>query len=273
MSSLRLSFLAALVALSLTACDKDSTGPAGASGKPGAAIDSSQLPQVITQSPRKVTRIQATCGGLLFLEGGSRVREQGVCWSTHPLPTIADDHAPDQNRSANFEIAVGNLRPGTTYHVRAYATNDQGTGYGDVLEFTTADPLAEPTCAPDTNTATIDGWGLTYRSLFTQPEDIGRYKFKIRASGSTSDLTLHFTRPPRTGLYETRSASNSMDLDSTQVVVDAVAQSQYRSAQDGGTVKVVRRNDSSYVVTFCDLKLGYFTADQSTSQGLLVVNP
>ncbi len=272
MSSLRHSFLAALVAFSLTACDKESTGP-GSARETATVVDSSKLPQVITQSPRKITRIQASCGGLLFLEGGSEVREQGVCWSTHPLPTIDDDHAPDRNVSANFEINVGNLRPGTTYHVRAYATNDQGTGYGDDMEFTTAAPLTEPTCTPDTNTVTVDGWGLTYSSVFTQPEDIGGYKFEIRASGSTSDLALHFTRPPLSGLYEARSEQYAMDLDSTQVVVDALVDGQMRTARNGGAVKVVRRNDTDYTVTFCDLQLGYFTADRSTSQGLLVTTP
>jgi hypothetical protein len=43
-----------------------------------------------------------------------------------------------------------------------------------------------------------------------------------------------------------------------------------RTARNGGAVKVVRRSDTDYAVTFCDLQLGYFTADQSTSQGLLV---
>lgn len=272
MSSLRHSFLAALVALSLTACDKESTGPGGPR-EPTTTIDSSKLPQVITESPRKITRIQATCGGNLLLDGGSQAREKGVCWSTHPMPTLADAHAPSIGQGSIFEINVGNLRPGTTYHVRAYATNDQGTGYGEEMEFTTADPLPEPTCTPDTNTATIDGGQLGYRSVYTQSEDIGRYRFQIRASGPTSELTMHFTRPPLTGLYESRSEMNSMDLDSTQVVVDALVGGQMRTARDGGTVKVVRRIDSSYVVTFCDLQLGYFTSDRSTSQGLLVTTP
>jgi hypothetical protein len=274
MSSLRVSILAALLAMSYSGCDKEPTGPGGNAGISAGQVDSSKLPKVITQSPRKVTRIQATCGGHLFLEGGSELREMGVCWSTHPHPTIADDHAPSGYLGGNFEIAVGNLRPGTTYHVRAYATNDLGTGYGEDLEFTTSPPLPTPTCVADTNTVNYDGSWTSFRSVSgIMSEDIGSFRSKIWASSAFSELEMHFTRPPKPGLYETRSSDNAMDLDSTQVVVEALFSGQIRSARDGGTVKIDRLPDGRTVAAFCDLQLGLYTADKTTSQGLIVTKP
>jgi uncharacterized protein (TIGR02145 family) len=41
----------------------------------------------------------------------------------------------------SFTATLTNLKPKTTYYVRAYATNSSGTGYGNELTFTTSDSL------------------------------------------------------------------------------------------------------------------------------------
>lgn len=65
----------------------------------------------------------------------------GSCWSTSPNPTIADAHSSATEEfyaiSINRKTAILGLTPGTTYYVRAYATNDKGIAYGEQLTFTT----------------------------------------------------------------------------------------------------------------------------------------
>ena len=65
----------------------------------------------------------------------------GVCWSTSPNPTIADDRsAVTEERSSVTYYPMSSilgLAAGTTYYVRAYATNSKGTAYGEQLAFTT----------------------------------------------------------------------------------------------------------------------------------------
>ena len=65
----------------------------------------------------------------------------GVCWTTNSLvaPLITDAKLDLGNASSTgpFIANVIGLAPGTTYYVRAYATNVAGTGYGVVIPFTT----------------------------------------------------------------------------------------------------------------------------------------
>jgi uncharacterized protein (TIGR02145 family) len=62
---------------------------------------------------------------------GLPVTQQGVCWSTDPLPTISESHT-----SNGIGLMTG-LTPATEYYVRAYATNSAGTGYSMSITFTT----------------------------------------------------------------------------------------------------------------------------------------
>ena len=71
-------------------------------------------------------------GGNVTSDGGATVTERGVCWSTASNPTTSGNHqAASSGGTGSFTLNVTNLTPGTTYHVRAYATNSQGTSYGE----------------------------------------------------------------------------------------------------------------------------------------------
>ncbi|MBR5029310.1 MAG: hypothetical protein IKX51_08825, partial [Bacteroidales bacterium] len=79
----------------------------------------------------------ASCGGNVTSDGGAAVTSRGVCWSTSPNPTIADNNTSDSSGAGAFVSAITGLTTGTTYYVRAYATNIVGTGYGNQVSFTT----------------------------------------------------------------------------------------------------------------------------------------
>jgi len=54
----------------------------------------------------------------------------GFCWSTSPKPTVRDQMLALSNREIHRGRAL-NLAPGTTYYVRAFATNGAGVRYSD----------------------------------------------------------------------------------------------------------------------------------------------
>jgi hypothetical protein len=82
-----------------------------------------------------------------LLDGGSAVIARGLCWSTNPQPTIADNVSTDGTGLGVFASILNNLQPNTTYYFRAYATNSAGTGYGNELSFsTTADTVVQVGC-------------------------------------------------------------------------------------------------------------------------------
>ena len=72
-------------------------------------------------------------------DGGSYITNFGVCYSTSENPTIMDDIATCYYcyGKAGNTFNLTDLEAGTTYYVRAYATNSNGTGYSEQIEFTT----------------------------------------------------------------------------------------------------------------------------------------
>ncbi|HDP75601.1 MAG TPA: SusF/SusE family outer membrane protein [Bacteroidales bacterium] len=95
------------------------------------------LPTVTTADITDITSSSAKSGGEVTDNGGATVTARGVCWSTLPNPTIANEKTTDDNGDGTFTSSITGLMPNTTYYVRAYATNSAGTAYGEQKEFTT----------------------------------------------------------------------------------------------------------------------------------------
>lgn len=98
---------------------------------------STSLPSVTTTSVTNITKNSATSGGNITADGGATITARGVCWSTSQNPTIADGHTTNGTGTGSFTSSITGLTAGSTYYVRAYATNEAGTAYGDQVNFTT----------------------------------------------------------------------------------------------------------------------------------------
>jgi uncharacterized protein (TIGR02145 family) len=101
------------------------------------------LPVVETQDVYDITYTTASSGGNVTGDGGAPISERGLCWNTTGSPTIADDYAKGGMGSGPFRKSISALTQGTTYYLRAYATNSGGTGYGNEVTFNT-DPFLVP---------------------------------------------------------------------------------------------------------------------------------
>ncbi len=108
---------------------------------PGISIPNGKFNIAIltTDTISNITSVTATSGGNVTFDGNSPVTARGVCWSTSQNPTTSDPHTTDGNNLGTFTSNITNLTPNTTYYVRAYATNDIGTAYGNEVSFTTPD--------------------------------------------------------------------------------------------------------------------------------------
>jgi uncharacterized protein (TIGR02145 family) len=95
------------------------------------------LPRIITTAISNITTSSGTSGGDVISDGGSPVTSRGVCWCTDPDPTTDDSKTTDGNGTGVFQSAITGLVENTTYYVRAYATNSEGTSYGEQYIFTT----------------------------------------------------------------------------------------------------------------------------------------
>jgi hypothetical protein len=94
-------------------------------------------PVVLTNNVNAVTINSAQCSYKVTSEGGAAVTARGVCWNTTGDPTTNNDHTNDGEGTGFFTSNITGLASNTTYYVKAYATNEVGTSYGEQLSFTT----------------------------------------------------------------------------------------------------------------------------------------
>jgi FlaG/FlaF family flagellin (archaellin) len=95
------------------------------------------LPTITTTSIKNITSTTAESGGIIASEGSSPVLNRGVCWSIGQNPTISDSHTSNGSGNGTFVSSISGLIATTTYNLRAYATNSEGTAYGNQLSFST----------------------------------------------------------------------------------------------------------------------------------------
>jgi len=97
------------------------------------------LPSVTTKSISGISQNSATGGGEITYNGGASVTARGVCWNTTGSPSINDNKTSGGQGIGSFVSTLDGLTAHTTYYVRAYATNSQGTAYGNEVTFTTTE--------------------------------------------------------------------------------------------------------------------------------------
>ncbi|WP_055562560.1 hypothetical protein [Hymenobacter sp. AT01-02] len=133
-----------------------STGlPAAAVAVSGTGVEPMYPASLSTTTLSGLTPTTATTGGTVDTDGGSAVTARGVVWSRTANPLLGTTKTSDGTGTGTFASTITGLLPGTTYYVRAYATNATSTAYGEELSFTTVEvPLATQPTSPASLTAT-----------------------------------------------------------------------------------------------------------------------
>ncbi|HCY42311.1 MAG TPA: glycosyl hydrolase, partial [Prolixibacteraceae bacterium] len=123
---------------------------------------------VTTQAVSNINATTATGNGNITSLGSPNPTAYGICWNTTGTPTTANSKVDKGAASATgaFTASMTGLAAGTTYYVRAFATNNAGTSYGSQVSFTTTSTLPAissftPTSACPGTTITISGTNFT----------------------------------------------------------------------------------------------------------------
>lgn len=122
-----------------------------------------------------ITASAAVSGGTVSGDGGSEVTARGIVWNTVGSPTLADASATSGSGTGSFTADLTGLSHATTYHVRAFATNANGTTYGPQRSFATPNQVPQ---------------AITFPAL--QDRVYGGGPFLAGASAS-SELTVSYT--------------------------------------------------------------------------------
>ncbi|RYF84689.1 MAG: hypothetical protein EON98_08535, partial [Chitinophagaceae bacterium] len=114
---------------------------------------------VTTNAISAITQTTATSGGNVTAGGTSSVTARGVVWSTSTAPTVAlSTKTTDGSGTGTFTSSLTGLTAGTTYYVRAYATNASGTSYGNEVSFTTTSSAGGSSVTEDFETGAKTGY-------------------------------------------------------------------------------------------------------------------
>ncbi|MDD2228554.1 MAG: endonuclease [Candidatus Cloacimonetes bacterium] len=149
-----------------------------ASSSPTLAVLSTAVVSGITVS-------SAISGGTITSDGGASVTARGVCWNTSTTPTISNSLTSNGSGTGSFVSNLNSLTASTLYYVRAYATNSQGTAYGEEYSFSTSgtSPPSIPTAITASNVSTN-----SFTANWNAASGATSYRLDVSASSSFSPL-------------------------------------------------------------------------------------
>lgn len=160
--------------------------------------------------PSSVTQTGTTTTGIivesyLLSDGSSEVTEVGFCWSAEsetPTTDMLHQSCIMEDENKTFSLLIEGMSAETTYHIRAYAINSYGTGYGPVYAFTTP---ATPSVVD------IKHGRLTDTSVYLSAriEDDGGGEIVEKGFCYTTDSTMPPTKDNSTIVQDTTEVYNT----------------------------------------------------------------
>ncbi len=97
-------------------------------------------PRISTAVLSGITPFSAVCGGVIESDSGYAITASGICWDTDDqfdeLQCLGN--VINNTGNATFSLSLSGLTEGTAYYVKAWATNQKGTSYGETRLFSSA---------------------------------------------------------------------------------------------------------------------------------------
>ena len=101
--------------------------------------DSGPLPEVSTLDPFDISDVTLKSGGVVQHCDSTPVKNRGIIWGKEKDLDVYNclGKTNDGSGAGEFSSLAAGLMPETTYYIRAYASNDNGTGYGEAIKVST----------------------------------------------------------------------------------------------------------------------------------------
>jgi hypothetical protein len=115
------------------------------------------LPSLNTLSVSDITSTAAKFNAIITSAGSPAYTERGFVFAVTSQPTLSTTIrkiTAATNSNEEYSTDVSGLSLNTVYYVRAYATNSEGTAYGNEVRFTSGAEQATLTTKPATNITT-----------------------------------------------------------------------------------------------------------------------
>ncbi len=128
-------------------------------------------------------------------KGASDIKRRGFCVSTNSSPSLSDRVAVASTAgNGDYSVTINDLEQGTLYYAKAFAEDDNGVSYGDVLYDRTQVKVTF-------NVKNNEGKGITKARVYIRDsdsgytdsngiyslfEDVGTYRIRVSAEGYLS---------------------------------------------------------------------------------------
>jgi|GEM_PF-5141360 hypothetical protein len=211
--------------------------------------EKTQLPSIETSSA-VVDNKRVECISKVLDEGTSSLTDQGICWSISPQPTLEDhvmvNEVNSESPATGFinKIPVHDLKPNTTYYIKAFATNIQGTGFGNQLTFKT------DSCDTTPNRIEFSNSSLDFPNVSLSQDSSGQYVFEGSSVDDIFTLTMRFAEIPETGIYTTVNAWEDDTLGPAECSLECFPGGGEILFNEGNTIEVIKEGNS-YSASFC----------------------
>ena len=208
--------------------------------------DGSVLVQASIQSPGKAK--------------GSSVQNPGFCLSTNPTPTMLERQLLTTTDGSTFSAVypASTFSDDSTYYFRAFATNDYGYSYGNVIKLDSViAPAVTAPCSLTANSVNIGGATPTYTYYSIGAPD--SYHF-FTASSSGGTVQFQFGSNITTGIYHT-----TVDSDPGAGEVNVIFYFGFTSGalSSGSNVYVNKLGTNTFDIRICSAP---WTSGSSTFQ-------
>lgn len=157
---------------------------------------------VTTTAVSSITATGALSGGEVICEGSSPITARGVCWGTTINPLLTGNHTANGSGTGSFVSTITGLSANSTYYVRAYATNAEGTVYGDNIQFNTS----------------CGSTALPFTENFNTSAMPNCWSVQASGSGANPNWTVSNTSNAGGSAYEMKSSYQNINPATTRLV-------------------------------------------------------
>ncbi len=135
-----------------------------------------------------INQSEANVNAEITDDGGAHISESGVVYSQDENPGFEDQTVYHTEPGVGaFTVELENLEPGTTYYVRAFATNGVGTSFSAQDSFTTWEE------STDTTGTVTDVEGTVYQTILIENQWWMAENLTTRKYNDGSDIATGYT--------------------------------------------------------------------------------
>lgn len=166
-------------------------------------LTASTIPTVTTASISSITSSTAAGGGNVTSDGGSAVLTRGIVWNRVGSPSLYSYDGVTSNGSGtgSFTSSLTGLLCNTTYYVKAFASNVNGTAYGNQVTFTTSSGGLPIATTGGATSITYESATLSGSVTYTGCLPITGRGIRISLVSDLSSGVSTITSPAGTGVY------------------------------------------------------------------------